>query len=116
MPFRRKYNPTFSQIPSMFSLIRKLFVKKSELLTFGLQKRVVFALLVGGVFPQVLVNFLRRLSAGPHCQNDGGRSGHRIPSGKNARQGGAAAALLGGQPPNRPSSGAAGDSASSRWP
>ena len=64
MPFRRKYNPTFSQIPSIFSLIRKLFVKKSELLTFGLQKKVVFALLVGGVFPQVLVNFLRRLSAG----------------------------------------------------
>ena len=86
MPFRREYNPTFSQIQSIFSLIRKLFVKKSELLTFGLQKRVVFALLVGGVFPQVLVNFLRRLSAGPHCQNDGGRSGHRIPSGKNARQ------------------------------
>lgn len=99
MPFRRKHNPTFSQITSIFYLIRKLFVKKSELLTFGLQKRVVFALLVGGVFPQVLVNFLRRLSAGPHCQNDGGRSGHRIPSGKNARQGGAAAALLGGQPP-----------------
>ena len=64
MPFRRKYNPTFSQITSIFSLIRKLFVKKSELLTFGLQKRVVFALLVGGFFPQVLVNFLRRLSAG----------------------------------------------------
>ena len=38
MPFRRKYNPTFSQIQSIFSLIRKLFVKKSELLTFGLQK------------------------------------------------------------------------------
>lgn len=40
MPFRREYNPIFSQIPSIFSLIRKLFVKKSELLTFGLQKRV----------------------------------------------------------------------------
>ena len=38
MPFRRKYNPTFSQIQSIFSFIRKLFVKKSELLTFGLQK------------------------------------------------------------------------------
>ena len=47
MPFRRKYNPTSSQIQSIFSLIRKLFVKKSELLTFGLQKRGSFAVLVG---------------------------------------------------------------------
>ena len=28
MPFRRKYNPIFSKIKSIFSLIRKLFVKK----------------------------------------------------------------------------------------
>lgn len=50
MPFRRKYNPTFSQITSIFSLIRKLFVKKSELLTPHMQKRVVFAVLVEGLF------------------------------------------------------------------
>ena len=50
MPFRRKYNPTFSQIQSIFSLIRKLFVKKSELLTFHMQKSGHFAVLVKGLF------------------------------------------------------------------
>ena len=50
MPFRRKHKPTFSQIQSIFSLIRKLFVKKSEILTSHLQRKAHFAVLVGGAF------------------------------------------------------------------
>ncbi|MFR3992352.1 MAG: hypothetical protein ACLTY5_07460 [Angelakisella sp.] len=50
LSFCCKYSPAFSQTTPIFSCNRKFSVKKSELLTPHMQKRVVFAVLVEGLF------------------------------------------------------------------